>query len=153
MENDNGTRNPDLSEPRIDYPGLLDRAKALMVDSIVILGLFFLVANTFAQLESVSPAIKAISFLVIFGLYDPLLVSFNKGTLGHKIMGLEIVSEGNRNQNIALGFSFIRSIVKGVLGWISFLGIIGSSENRALHDTLSNSIVVYAPKKKKSKSK
>lgn len=153
MENENGAQNSESSEPKIDYPGLLDRAKALMVDSVVILGLFLLVANTFAQLENVGPAIKAISFLIIFGLYDPLMVSFNKGTIGHKMMGLHVVREGNRDQKLALGFSFVRSIVKGILGWISFLGILGSTKNRALHDTLSDSIVVYAPKKKRNKTK
>jgi hypothetical protein len=40
--------------------------------------------------------------------------------------------------------ALIRFLVKGLLGWLSFLTVTGSTRKRAIHDLLGGSIVMAA---------
>lgn len=151
LDEQKGSTTDAVPSPEIMYPALLDRVKAIMIDTLVILALSVVAANTFDRLEEVSSMTKAISFFVIFWLYDPLMTSLTKGTIGHKMIGLQVVRADKMDKKIFIGLAFLRFLIKGVLGWISFLGVLGSKRKRALHDTLSGSIVIYAPKKKRAK--
>ena len=145
-----GTIDETKETPQIemDYPSLLDRVKAIIIDTIIIAILFIAVANVLQSFEQLYTPTKGIFLFIIFGLYDPLMVSFAHGTLGHKMMGLRVMSASNYEKPVILPLALFRFLVKGLLGWVSFLGILGSSRNRALHDGIGNSIVLYAPKKK-----
>lgn len=127
----------------VHYPGVVERVKAAFVDFGVVLLVIMITTYIFNMFEPVPVVAKKIALLVIFGLYEPLLVSFYGGTIGHFAMKLRVRNEQNENKNIFILLAFIRYAVKLSLGWISFLTVGGNKKKMAIHDLLVRSIVVY----------
>ncbi len=127
-------------------PSLISRVKSTVIDSGVLLGLFFLFAFILNTLKIESGQIRGIALILIF-LYEPVLVVLG-GTFGQRLMGLEVVKasqfKGNGN-SVKINFinSIIRYIAKVFLGWISLLTIHSSSYGQAIHDKLGNSLMTY----------
>ena len=131
------------------YPGISDRMKALIGDSLVIAIMLF-IANAIINSgdNEVSEGVRKLTFIGIVFLYEPIFVSFFGGTIGHRANGLRVKSFANRDRNIFILMAIIRSAVKYFLGIVSLLTMSSNDENRALHDTLSGSVVLYADKEK-----
>lgn len=126
-----------------NYPGIFDRVKAVFVDSLVLIIFMIIITDIFSFFDTVSDTIRIISFVFIFILYDPILISFFGGTLGHKVIGLRVKREKNEKKNILFPIAIMRFIVKSLLGWVSLITISGSKKRRAIHDTIAGSVVVY----------
>lgn len=126
-----------------NYPGIFDRVKAVFVDSVVLIIFMIIITDIFSFFDTVSDTIRIIFFVFIFILYDPILISFFGGTLGHKVIGLRVKREKNEEKNILFPIAIIRFVVKSLLGWISLITISGSKKRRAIHDTISGSVVIY----------
>ncbi len=73
-------------------------------------------------------------------LYEPIMVSQTGGTIGHHLTNLRVVDDMTRGN---LGFlkAAVRSLIKGVLGWFSFLTMLVGKRNQAVHDLLTGSTV------------
>jgi uncharacterized RDD family membrane protein YckC len=125
-----------------EYPRLATRFKAMIVDGFMIMIGFVLAGMIFSVFEAAPGYVRAIVFVTIVFLYEPILVSFG-GTIGHRANGIMVKSNTNRNKNIFFLFALVRSAIKWFLGWISFVTMITNPEKRAIHDLLSNSIVLY----------
>jgi uncharacterized RDD family membrane protein YckC len=128
------------------YPGILSRVKALIADSIIIVILMALISFIFTNVNDVPDYARIIAFVFIFLLYDPLLTSFTGGTIGHKVVGLEVKSVKDENKNIGLPFAIIRFLGKSLLGWISLLTINFNDKGKAIHDIIVGSVVLYKNK-------
>ena len=125
-----------------EYPAVSSRVKAMMLDNVLIIGamiVFNLILDGIG-LELVEVRIS-LSGLIL--LYDPIMVAFTGGTVGHKVFDLKVKSIMNQEKNILLPIAIFRFILKLFLGWISLLSIGASSRNLAIHDALSASIVLY----------
>lgn len=79
------------SSIRIFYPSLVKRLQAMMIDFLILLSLFSLVSVIIGEFEQVATWVRAGIFLGIICLYEPLLVAFTGGTLGHKLLGIRII--------------------------------------------------------------
>lgn len=135
-----------LEHDESQYPSLLKRVQSIFVDGLLILGLMFAMAAVLGDNESVPGAVKG---LVVFGfwvLYEPLCVAYGC-TLGNYVMGIRVRKATNESQNISLIQSFVRVIVKFLLGWVSFLSIHFNDHKRAMHDLASGSVMVEVDKK------
>jgi uncharacterized RDD family membrane protein YckC len=126
------------------YPGVLDRVKAIVTDSVVILLFILITTYVFALFENVPDNAKIIAFVFIFILYDPIFTSTFGGTIGHMMLGIRVKRESNEKRNIILPFAIVRFIVKASLGWISLLTVTGNEKRKAIHDYLVGSVVVYS---------
>src|SRR5690242_1930582 len=62
------------------------------------------------------------SALAIFLLYEPVLVSFTGGTIGHYLSNLRVVDERTKG-NVGLMKAFARFVIKSLLGWYSFISM------------------------------
>lgn len=131
----------------INYPGVLDRIKAMVTDSIVIIFFMFFITYIFSNFESVPDYARIIAILFVFVLYDPLFTCVFGGTIGHMMLGIRVKKESNENQNISFLSAVIRFIGKVLLGVISFLTVSNNDKRKALHDKLVGSVVIYANKK------
>ena len=140
-DTDNMNLNDDVSKP-IEYPRLIDRFKAIIIDGFIIIILFFLSAWIFGIFENAPTFLRVGTFIILFGLYEPTMVSMG-GTFGHRAMDLRVASNSSYDKNVIWPLAIIRFAIKWFLGWLSFLSILGSEHNRAIHDILSNSIVLY----------
>jgi len=79
-------------------------------------------------------------FMAGFFLYEPLLVSFAGGTIGHYLSNLRVVDD-RTNGNISLPKAVARVIIKAVLGWFSFISMAAARRHQAVHDLLTRSTV------------
>lgn len=125
------------------YPGVSDRVKAILADSMVIIIFMFVAAYTFSIFKYVPDSARIIAFIFIFVLYDPIFTSLFGGTIGHFMIGLRVKREKNQMKNILFPMAIIRFFVKVLLGWISLLTVSGNKKRKAIHDYLVGSVVVY----------
>ena len=126
-----------------DYPGVSDRVKAVVSDSVVIVLFMVIVTYTFSIFENVPDNARIIAFLFIFILYDPIFTSVFGGTIGHMMFGIRVKRENNNMKNILFPFAIIRFISKALFGWISLLTVSGNEKRKAIHDYLVGSVVVF----------
>lgn len=129
------------------YPSLKERVQAVFFDGMIILFIAFISFGALDSLGFADSAIKAPLFILLFVLYDPLMIAFAGGTIGHKMINLEVRQSMDHEKRINIILAIFRFIVKTLLGWISLLTITSNEEKRAIHDFVSNSVVL---KKRKS---
>jgi uncharacterized RDD family membrane protein YckC len=72
--------------------------------------------------------------------YEPVLVSFTGGTLGHYLANLRVVDERDGG-NISFLKACARVVIKGLLGLYSFVILAATRRNQAIHDLLTRSTV------------
>ncbi|MGQ3012834.1 MAG: RDD family protein [Flavobacteriales bacterium] len=129
-----------------EYPGILDRIKAITGDTFIFVVLLYLTAIALASFEQLPSFIKPLCIALICILYDPLMVAFTGGTIGHKMVGIHVKKESDETKNIPFHLALLRFIIKATLGWVAFLSIGANARNRAIHDLASGSVVLYEKK-------
>lgn len=130
---------PISSPPR--YARFSRRLRGILLDWIVALIVIFgavLVASTVGN-DNFS---RALGILALFALllYEPVLVSLTGGTLGHYFTNLRVVDE-RTGGNVSFAKACARVVIKGVLGWYSFVILAATRRNQAVHDLLTRSTV------------
>lgn len=127
-------------DENFDYPYLLTRYKASLIDGVILACLFgvilFLTPNPNISL------VEGIIFFIIIILYEPILLSIYSATLGHYMMGIKVISLKNKNRKLNIFQGIIRISTKALLGWISFFTINFNPGHRAIHDFFSSSVVI-----------
>lgn len=130
-------------------PGIIERVKAIVTDSIVMILFIILITYFFSLFNSVPDKARMIAFVFVFVLYDPLFTSIFGGTIGHMLLGLRVKRESDEMKNILFPLAILRFIVKALLGIISLITVSGNKKGKAIHDYLVGSIVIYAADVKK----
>lgn len=128
---------------RINYPGVSERMKAMVMDSMVIVLMIFGVTYLFAQFEDVSATIRTAALIFIFGLYDPFMTSVFGATLGHRSMGIRVRRVSDHDKKISFPLALVRYVVKALLGWLSLLTVGSNKHKLAIHDMAVGSVVLY----------
>jgi len=129
---------------QVKFPGVLDRVKAIVTDSIVITLFIIIITYTFSFFDNVPDNAKIAAFVFVFILYDPIFTSIFGGTIGHMLIGIRVKRESDETRNILFPLAILRFIEKASLGWISLLTVSGNKKGKAIHDYLVGSVVVYA---------
>jgi len=129
-----------------NYPGVSDRIKAVVTDSIIIVIFMIIITYIFSNFEHVPDNARIFAFLFVFILYDPVFTSVFGGTIGHMMFGIRVKQENNQMKNIIFPLALLRFIVKASLGWISLITVSGNKERKAIHDYLVRSVVIYEKK-------
>lgn len=125
------------------YPFLLDRFKAVFIDTIILVVLMKIIADIFSLLGPIPDMGRGIAFICIFLLYDPVLTCVFGGTLGHRFNGIQVKNEVDQDKNISFPKALLRFIVKSLLGWISLLTVSNNEKKKAIHDMVAQSVVIY----------
>ncbi|MEM9672828.1 MAG: RDD family protein [Bacteroidota bacterium] len=125
----------------MEYPSLVRRIQAVVIDFMLILVLFTVASLLFNAVGGVTNEIRIGVMVFCFVLYEPLFVTLMGGTLGHYLLGLRVKQHDAPEDNISFLSALGRIIIKAALGWISFLTISSNSEKRAIHDIVSGSVV------------
>ena len=89
-----------------DLPGVLDRVKAVVADSVVIILFIIIATYTFSIFENAPGIAKIIAFIFIFLLYDPIFTSAFGGTIGHMMFGLRVKREKKSNEKHSISICF-----------------------------------------------
>ena len=91
--------------------------------------------------ESDDGLIRGVLFIAIWGVYEPIAMVFGS-TLGNYLMKIRVREHGNTTKRINILQSYIRFVIKILLGWLSFITISANKERRAIHDLVSGSIMI-----------
>lgn len=129
-----------------DLPSIKIRYFSTLIDVLVILGLALGISSLFETLGEVPDYIRGITFLFVFILYEPLLVSFGC-TVGQLVTNVRVRNFKHTSKKLKLHLAIIRTLIKATLGWISLITITFNKNRLAIHDYVSNSIVLI-PKNK-----
>lgn len=125
-----------------DYPPVLLRAKAAIIDVIIMIVMMLAVSDIFSNMENVPNYYKMIAFVGIYLLYDPLFISLKGATIGHQICKIKVQRLDN-GKNINLIQAIIRFVMKSILGIVSFFTVSQNQNGQAIHDGVVNSVVVF----------
>lgn len=145
MENE----NPIISDPvkQKIYPPLINRVQSLIIDQVfIILCMFlfsFLLQNTN---EESTGTLRGILFISLFFIYEPVCMTFGC-TIGNYISGIRVRKFRDEEKKINIFSSYIRFIVKILLGIISFFTVTSNKSKRAIHDMVAGTVVIYAEEK------
>jgi uncharacterized RDD family membrane protein YckC len=127
-----------------EYTGVLERVKAVVIDSVTIVLMMIAVKQTFQLFDEVPDSVRAGAFIFIFFLYDPLCTSIFGRTLGHSANGICVKRESEPSKNLNFFAALIRFIAKYfILGWISLITMSTNEKRKAIHDHLVGSVVLY----------
>lgn len=118
------------------------RLNALSLDILILIGISIIVfaLTPAGEAHPLLRLLLAIGWWGALVLYEPILVAFLGGTVGHRLMNLRVVDERTAG-NLSLPKAVGRLFIKGILGLISFFTMIFSSKHQALHDMMTNSTV------------
>lgn len=118
------------------------RLNALSTDTLIVIGfsvvVFMLIPN-----DEGSPALRLSLAIVWWGaliFYEPLMVAWFGGTLGHLALNIRVVDD-RTGGNPSFGKAIGRLLMKGLLGVFSFLTMSFTRRHQALHDLITSTTV------------
>lgn len=123
------------------YARFSRRFRGIFIDWVVTLVAIcaaLLVVSAVA-IDSVSRALGIVVIAALL-LYEPVLVSFTGGTVGHHLSNLRVVDDATGG-NVGFLKACARLLIKGFLGWYSFVVIAATRRNQAIHDLVTRSTV------------
>ena len=122
----------------MNYPSLLRRYVATVIDLLVILFVFFLYAKS--PLYDASASVSATWPLWLYVVYEPVCNRYAT-TVGQLLMGFRVRTY-KEHRRVPLWRGLVRLVTKYLLGAISFIKMPVHKQRRALHDIISGTIVV-----------
>ena len=125
------------------FPPLTQRYLSSLIDGVLLV--FFIVAVT-VTLEGQSQGLSILRLSLVFGAiltYEPLLTS-KAATVGQLVTGIRVRQLSEPSARISFGRAYLRSFVKVLLGWYSFLSMGFNKERRAVHDFAARSVVLHS---------
>lgn len=124
------------------YPRLIKRVRAVLIDSVITPVLLITSIVIAGSMAIESDLIRnLISFIPALSL-EPILVAFTGGTIGHHLVGIKVRCV-DEDKNISIFQAIIRFVLKVFLGLASLIMIFVTKRHQAIHDALSQSIVVH----------
>ncbi len=129
-----------------NFPPLIKRFQSLITDQVFIILCMVIFSQLFENTdEEDTGALRGFLLFGLFFLYEPFCLAFGC-TIGNYIAGIRVRKFGNEEKRINILRSYIRFIVKIVLGIISFFTVTSNKHKRAIHDIAAGSIMIYAKK-------
>ncbi len=135
----NDPSSPPTDGPR--YGRFLRRVQAAFIDAIVIMVAMFGAVFIAVAFNSDHLA-RTLGFSIAIGwlLYEPLLVALAGSTVGHYLCNLRVV-DNRTGGNINFFKAVVRTVLKAVLGWLSFVTMAATRRHQAIHDLTTRSTV------------
>jgi uncharacterized RDD family membrane protein YckC len=131
----------------IDYskayilPSIKTRYFSTLIDITVMLLLSLGISSLFERIGQVPDYVRGILFVVVFILYEPILVAFGS-TVGQLILNIRVRNFYNPLKRVAFPMVFVRFVIKVFLGWLSFITVTFNINRRAIHDFVSGSVMI-----------
>ena len=132
---------PPAASPAPLYARFSRRLRGIVIDWIIAMAVLF-GAVMLASAVRNDDFSRTLGFLVVafLLLYEPVLVTFTGGTLGHTFSNLRVVDD-RTGGNVSFPKAFARLLIKAVLSWYSFVILAATRRNQAVHDLLTRSTV------------
>jgi uncharacterized RDD family membrane protein YckC len=139
---------PTVASGPVLYAKLGIRIRAFLIDYFLLLGSFLITAIVGVSLRGIpgAGAVLFVAWVLLAVFYEPVMVWQTGGTLGHHAKNICVVSE-RTGGHPSLPAALVRSLTKSILGWLSFLFILSSDRQQALHDAIAGVTVRIKDKK------
>lgn len=123
------------------YGRMRRRIEVMMIDNMLFL-LLVVVSLSLATATDTNSVSRIVGYsaAAVLVLYEPLLVSFAGGTLGHTLRNLRVV-DACTGSNLSVKKAFARFTIKLVLGVVSFISMLVTKRHQAIHDVVTGSAV------------
>ena len=124
------------------YTGITPRVKALVTDVIIQVAVMFIVVYLFSLFDNIPNVIRMVTFISIFFLYEPILISFYGGSVGHMLNDISVRQDKYPEKFVILPIAILRFFIKALFGWLSFITIIYNPKGKAIHDYVARTVVI-----------
>jgi len=128
-------------DPNTQFASLSDRVKSIFIDVIFLVVLMFIFSALLDTFKDPPTWLSMLMFVAIWILYEPVCVAYGC-TLGQYMVGIRVRSAKDTSKHIHIVLSYIRYIVKIILGWLSFLSIAFNDQRQAIHDLAVESVMI-----------
>jgi len=123
------------------YARLSPRIRALLIDSLVASAVFIVSILVVSAMGFENKYLAAaIAFIPIFSI-EPLMLSIKGGSIGHLRVGIRVRS-ASTGKPLNILVAYLRSIIKLLLGMPSLIFVLTTRKHQAIHDLLTNAVVV-----------
>jgi uncharacterized RDD family membrane protein YckC len=122
-------------------PSLRTRYVSMIIDVLIIVLIALGATQLFEIIGIVPNWIRAATFIFVFLLYEPILVSVGC-TVGQLLLNIRVRRFKDPTIKLLFPMALIRFLVKAFLGWLSFVTIIFNVNRQAIHDLASGSIMI-----------
>ena len=126
----------------MNYPALVLRIRAMCLDAIVFVLLFWIVLLLIWKLQFSSTYLKVIVVAIPLILFEPLWMWMTGSTIGQHIVGIRVANI-RTERNLFILPAIVRFIVKILLGFYSVITMIVTKRRQSFHDVISNSVVLF----------
>jgi uncharacterized RDD family membrane protein YckC len=132
---------------KIDYskvwvlPTIKARYVSMLIDILILVVIYTGITSLLEIIGEVPGFVKGILFVVVVLLYEPILVSTG-ATIGQLFMGLRVRNFKTPDHKLAFHLAVLRTLIKILLGWLSFVTVTFNVNRRAIHDFASGSIMI-----------
>ena len=126
----------------VTYPRLLRRVQAVLIDSLVIVIIFYFCVITGAYLDLENPVLKTIYMFAPSVSIEPVMIAMTGSSIGHHFIGLK-VRHINSDKNINIFLAYIRFSLKFLFGIPSLIFVLTTRKHQAVHDMLTKAIVIH----------
>jgi len=125
----------------INYCSLSDRVKSIFIDTFFIIMAMLLFSTVLDMFNEPPVWARVVMFIAIWVLYEPFCVAYGC-TIGQYIMHIRVRSAKDTTKPIHIVLSYIRYIIKILLGWLSFLSLAFNKQRQAVHDVAVESVMI-----------
>jgi len=135
------------NKQKIDYsqsyvlPTIKTRYISFLIDLISVFLISVGLSKLLSLIISLSDTNRGIIISILILIYEPVLTSFG-ATIGQLLTNIRVREFKNPQKKINILFAFFRVIVKYLLGIISCITISFSTNRRAIHDYICDSILI-----------
>jgi uncharacterized RDD family membrane protein YckC len=131
---------------KIDYskvyvlPTIKARYISMLIDVLILVIIYTGITSLLEIIGQVPGFVKGILFVVVVLLYEPILIT-SGATIGQLFMGLRVRNFKQPDHKLTFHLAILRTVVKILLGWLSFVTVTFNVNRRAIHDFASGSIM------------
>lgn len=126
----------------MNYPALILRIRAMCLDAMVFVLMFWIVFLTIWKLQFTSTTLKLLIVTLPLVLFEPVWIWLTGSTIGQHLVGIKVTSK-TKEKNLFIVNAVVRFITKILLGLPSVLTMIVTKRRQSFHDVISNSVVLF----------
>lgn len=130
-----------FTENEVIYPSLVKRVQSIFIDTLLIITAMVIISAVLNNINGTPDWVRVALFVFLFGVYEPTFIAFSNGTIGNRLMGLQVKQFTAEGKRLNIVQSYVRFITKLLLGWLSFLTVHANPQKRAIHDMVCNSVM------------
>jgi uncharacterized RDD family membrane protein YckC len=132
--------NVDITD--VNYPSLVRRVQSIFIDTILIIIAMVVISAILSNVQNTPDWVRIALFVFLFFAYEPVLMAFTTGTIGNRLMQIQVLQVADETKRPTLLQAYIRFIFKFFLGWLSFVTMHFNVQRRAIHDFVGKTVMV-----------